>query len=102
MAGLRGPLLLGRIAVADRDADAELLAEECHPPGHVPVQRPKGGDVEATDGLRLLHKNPVQDRENRGLRLADSRGGNEEYILPRHDFGNRAPPRLREVAAAGL
>src|SRR5213594_5134850 len=54
VAGLLGPLLRGRVPVADGDANAELLAEERHSAEHVSIQGSQRSDVQTADRLRLL------------------------------------------------
>ena len=92
----RGPFLGGRVTVADRDAHAESLREERHPPQHVPVERPQRRDVEAARRSRLLAEDVLEDRQKGRLRLPDARGRDEEDICPREDPRDRPDLRFRE------
>ena len=84
------------VPVTDRDSDAQTVREERHPPQHVPVQGAERGNVQARRRFRLLLQDPVEDREQRRLRLADPRRGDEEDVRTLENTRDRALLGLRE------
>src|SRR2546430_2669824 len=67
VSGDRRAFLGGRVAVADRDADAEPVREVRHPPEHVAGQRAERGDVQARRRVRLVAQGSRRVREEGGL-----------------------------------
>src|SRR6266568_487417 len=92
----RGPLLGGRVAVADRDAHVESVREERHATEHVSVQRAQRRDVQARRWLGLVVQDAVEDGQDRGLGLPDPGRRDQQHVGPRQDPRDRALLRFRE------
>src|SRR2546422_6148981 len=72
------------------------VSKTSRPTQHVAVQRAKRGDVQARRRLRLVPQNPVEDREQGGLRLPDPGRGDEEDVRAGENPRNRTLLGFRE------
>ncbi len=88
--GLRAPLVLGSVAVPDRDLYPEGLAPPLQPVAHVAVERPQRRHVQRPDPEGLVAGERVEDRQHRRLGLAAAGGRDHESVVPGRERPDRA------------